>query len=244
VTVVAEPVVALRDVWRTYQPPDGVAVHALRGVDLTVNRHESVAIVGPSGSGKSTLLHIIGCLDTPTAGHYELNGTNVASIGDAGRAALRGREIGFVFQQFHLLAHRSVLENVELATMYGTTAHPPQTRRQRTNAALEAIATVGLSHRINALTRTLSGGEKQRVAIARAISAQPSLLLADEPTGNLDTANTHTVLDVFDRLQRDGLTLIVITHDASVARRLQRQVAITDGYLTPTVQEHRTHAQT
>ena len=227
-----KPVLALRSVWKTFDAKSASPVHALRGVDLEVAPHESVAIIGPSGSGKSTLLNILGCLDIPTRGTYLLNGTDVATLTDAGRAAVRGREIGFVFQQFHLLPHRSVLENVELGTIYGTSLQPPPARKERIERALDALHRVGLDHRVDATARTLSGGEKQRVAIARAITSRPALLLADEPTGNLDTRNTHTVLDVFDRLQADGLTLVVITHDPSVARRLQRSVAITDGYLT------------
>ena len=221
---VVNPVLALRSVWKTFDADSTSPVHALRGVDLEVAPHESVAIIGPSGSGKSTLLNILGCLDIPTRGTYLLNGTDVATLTDAGRAAVRGREIGFVFQQFHLLPHRSVLENVELGTIYGTSQQPPPARRERIERALDALHRVGLDHRVDATARTLSGGEKQRVAIARAITSRPALLLADEPTGNLDTRNTHTVLDVFDRLQADGLTLVVITHDPSVA--------ITDGYLT------------
>ena len=227
----APPVVHLDGVSKVFDPDSPAPVHALRNVDLVVHRHESVAIVGPSGSGKSTLLHIIGCLDIPTSGRYLLNGVDVASLDDRGLAALRGREIGFVFQQFHLLAHRSVLENVELGALYGTTHHQPPRRRERITAALDALHRVGLDHRVNALTRTLSGGEKQRVAIARAITSEPSLLLADEPTGNLDTTNSRAVLDVFDTLRADGLTLVVITHDLDVADRLERHVTITDGAL-------------
>jgi putative ABC transport system ATP-binding protein len=226
------PVVELSDVSKVFQPPGTAPVHALRTVNLTVQPHESVAIVGPSGSGKSTLLHILGCLDIPTGGTYRLNGVDVASLTDAGRAAIRGREIGFVFQQFHLLSHRTVIDNVELGSLYGTTRHAPKPRRERLHLAAAALERVGLTHRLNATARTLSGGEKQRVAIARAIADSPSLLLADEPTGNLDTENTNSVLDVLDRLQADGLTLIMITHDLTVARRLQRQVDISDGYLT------------
>ena len=233
-----QPVLALRSVWKTFEAGSAAPVHALRGVNLEVAPHESVAIIGPSGSGKSTLLNILGCLDIPTRGTYLLNGTDVATLSDAGRAAIRGREIGFVFQQFHLLPHRSVLENVELGTIYGTTLQPPPNRKERIERALDALHRVDLDNRVDATARTLSGGEKQRVAIARAITSRPSLLLADEPTGNLDTRNTHAVLDVFDRLQADGLTLVVITHDPSVARRLQRSVAITDGYLTSQPTHH------
>ena len=237
-----QPVLALRSVWKTFDAASASPVHALRGVNLEVAPHESVAIIGPSGSGKSTLLNILGCLDIPTRGTYLLNGTDVATLSDAGRAAIRGREIGFVFQQFHLLPHRSVLENVELGTIYGTTLQPPPNRKERIERALDALHRVDLDNRVDATARTLSGGEKQRVAIARAITSRPSLLLADEPTGNLDTRNTHAVLDVFDRLQADGLTLVVITHDPSVARRLQRSVAITDGYLTSQPTHHQVTA--
>ena len=233
---------ALRSVWKTFEAGSAAPVHALRGVNLEVAPHESVAIIGPSGSGKSTLLNILGCLDIPTRGTYLLNGTDVATLSDAGRAAIRGREIGFVFQQFHLLPHRSVLENVELGTIYGTTLQPTPNRKERTERALDALHRVDLDNRVDATARTLSGGEKQRVAIARAITSRPSLLLADEPTGNLDTRNTHAVLDVFDRLQADGLTLVVITHDPSVAQRLQRSVAITDGYLTSQPTHHQVTA--
>jgi putative ABC transport system ATP-binding protein len=232
------PVLALRSVWKTFDVGGASPVQALRGVDLEVAPHESVAIIGPSGSGKSTLLNILGCLDIPSRGTYLLNGTDVATLTDAGRAAVRGREIGFVFQQFHLLPHRSVLENVGLGTIYGTNLQPPPARKERLERALDALHRVGLDHRVDAAARTLSGGEKQRVAIARAIASQPALLLADEPTGNLDTRNTQAVLDVFDRLQEEGLTLVVITHDHSVAQRLQRSVAITDGYLTAQPAHH------
>jgi putative ABC transport system ATP-binding protein len=228
----ATPVLQLEQVSKIYEPKGAATVHALRRVDLVVDEHDSVAIVGPSGSGKSTLLHIIGCLDTPTTGTYRLNGVDVAALSDGGRAALRGREIGFVFQQFHLLAHRSVLENVELGSLYGTSQHPPKRRKERLDQAMAALERVGLGNRMNALARTLSGGEKQRVAIARAVSSNPSLLLADEPTGNLDTANTHALLDVFDRLRADGLTLVIITHEPDVAARMNRRVNITDGTLT------------
>jgi putative ABC transport system ATP-binding protein len=230
--MVETPIVSLKAVWKSFEPPGAAVVHALRGVDLVIDPHESVAIIGPSGSGKSTLLNIVGCLDIASSGTYLLNGIDVASMSDSGRAAVRGREVGFVFQQFHLLSHRSVLENVELSMAYGTSLQPPLPRRQRISRALVALERVGLAHRTEATARTLSGGEKQRCAIARAIVSEPSLLLADEPTGSLDTANTHAVLDVFDRLQDEGLTLVVITHDPSVARRLQRSVAITDGHLT------------
>jgi putative ABC transport system ATP-binding protein len=225
-------VVDLNNVSKVFGGKTSAPVHALRGVDLQVKRHETIAIVGPSGSGKSTLLNILGCLDIPSGGTYRLNGTDVSSLSDSGRAAVRGREIGFVFQQFHLLAHRSVMDNVELGSVYGTTSVRPKKRKERLELAQHALQRVGLSHRVNAIAKTLSGGEKQRVAIARAIADQPSLLLADEPTGNLDSENTLSVLEAFDRLRADGLTLITITHDLSVAKRFERRVRIADGILT------------
>jgi putative ABC transport system ATP-binding protein len=218
------PVVELRDVWRTF--PSEPPVHALQGVDLVVRRGDYVAVVGPSGSGKSTLLNILGCLDRPTAGVHLLDGIDAASLTDGARAALRGRRIGFVFQAFHLLAHRTVAENVMLAELY--TRSERSGRRARAEAAL---ARVGLSHRVDFLPTRLSGGERQRVAIARALVGEPSLLLCDEPTGNLDTRNTDAILQLFDELRADGLTLAVITHDEHVSRRAARTVDIVDGRL-------------
>ena len=219
------PVVELRDVWRTF--PSEPPVHALQGVNLVVHRGDYVAVVGPSGSGKSTLLNILGCLDRPTAGVHLLDGIDAASLHDGARAALRGRRIGFVFQSFHLLAHRTVAENVMLAELY--TRSERAGRRSRAEAAL---ARVGLSHRVDFVPTRLSGGERQRVAIARALVGEPSLLLCDEPTGNLDTRNTDAILELFDELRADGLTLAVITHDEHVSRRAARTVDIVDGRLS------------
>ncbi|TCO62843.1 ABC transporter ATP-binding protein [Actinocrispum wychmicini] len=218
------PAIALRDVSRTYPGPPPVS--ALRASSLVVGRGEYVAVVGPSGSGKSTLLHLLGLLDRPSGGTYHLDGVDVAGLSENERAALRGRAIGFVFQAFHLLPHRTATENVELAMLYNGT--PRAGRRARARQALDRV---GLSHRLTALPTTLSGGEKQRVAVARALVNEPTLLLCDEPTGNLDTVTAGTVLDLVDGLHRDGLTIMVITHDDSVATRAGRKVMIRDGML-------------
>jgi macrolide transport system ATP-binding/permease protein len=202
------------------------AVHALVDVDLRLEPGEWLAITGPSGAGKSTLLHIIGCLDRPTSGSYFFEGIDTAALSDKKRAGLRSRRIGFVFQSFHLLPHRSVLENVMLAEVYRR-----QSRHGRRERALEALERVGLSHRAEFLPTKLSGGEKQRVAIARALVGSPSLLLCDEPTGNLDSKSSASILNLFDTLNQQGLTLAVVTHDETVARRATRRVHIMDGKL-------------
>jgi putative ABC transport system ATP-binding protein len=218
----AVPVVELVGVSRSFPGPP--AVHAVRDVDLVIRRGDYVSIAGPSGSGKSTLLHVMGLLDRPTAGTYRLDGVDTHAMPEGERAAWRGRRIGFVFQAFHLLAHRSVAENVELAMIY--TGVP---RRRRAERALAALDRVGLGHRVAFSPATLSGGERQRVAIARALVGEPSLLLADEPTGNLDSGTAASILDLFDDLHRDGLTLAVVTHDEAVSRRAERRVGTVDG---------------
>jgi macrolide transport system ATP-binding/permease protein len=202
-------------------------VTALVDIDLIVNRGDWLAITGPSGSGKSTLLNIIGCLDQPSSGSFRFDGIETTTLKEAERAGLRSQRIGFVFQSFHLLPYRTVLENVMLAEIYR--GQPQQGRRQR---AMQAITRVGLAHRADFLPMKLSGGERQRVAIARAIVGNPSLLLCDEPTGNLDSTNSANLLDIFEELNRDGLTLVVVTHDPEVARRSARQIHIIDGRLT------------
>ncbi|MGY4643267.1 ABC transporter ATP-binding protein [Cellulomonas sp. URHB0016] len=202
-------------------------VVALHDVDLTVLAGDYLSIVGASGSGKSTLLHILGLLDRPTSGEYLLDGLPTSGVDERERSALRGGRIGFVFQAFHLLPRRTVLDNVLLATVYSGV--PRAERRAR---ALEALDRVHLSHRTDFLPTVLSGGERQRVAVARAVVASPDVLLADEPTGNLDTTNTADVLDLFDELHADGLTLVVITHDSAVSARAHRRVLISDGRLT------------
>ena len=219
------PVVELKDVWRRY----GVdpAVEALRGVELRVWPGEWVAIVGPSGSGKSTLLHIVGCLDRPTSGSYSFNGVDVARLSDQQRAGLRSRGIGFVFQSFHLLSHRTVLENVMLSEIYRR-----QSRRGRRERAKAALHKVRLGHRADFLPTRLSGGERQRAAIARALAGNPRVLLCDEPTGNLDSATTAAILDLFAELNAEGVTILMITHAPEVAERARRRVGLIDGVLT------------
>jgi ABC-type lipoprotein export system ATPase subunit len=216
------PVLELRDVSRTFgsDPP----VKALRDVNLLVYPGDWVAIVGPSGSGKSTLLNILGCLDRPTAGTYLIDELDVAGLTENERTATRGRSIGFVFQAFHLLAHRTALENVMLAEMYAGTERAG--RRERALAALERV---GMAHRRDFLPTRMSGGEQQRVAIARALLGRPRLLLCDEPTGNLDSVSTESLMFLFDELARQGLTLVVVTHDEGVAAHAQRVVRMVDG---------------
>ena len=206
------------------------AVDALVNIDLSLYRGDWLSITGPSGAGKSTLLNIIGCLDTPTSGRYFIDGIDTTSLSDDQRAGLRSRRIGFVFQSFHLLPYRSVLENVMLAEVY---RHEPQAGRR--DRALAAIERVGLTHRADFLPSKLSGGERQRVAIARALVGSHSLLLCDEPTGNLDSKSSAAILDFFEQLNADGLTLAIVTHDENVARRARRRVNIVDGALTETV---------
>jgi len=219
---VRQPVVELVDLTRTFPGP----VNALTDVDLTVRSGDYLSIIGPSGSGKSTLLHILGLLDRPTSGEYRLDGLPTGTASESDRAALRGGRIGFVFQSFHLLPHRTVLDNVLLATLYSGV--PRGEREQRARTALERV---GLDHRVDFTPSTLSGGERQRVAIARSVVADPKLLLADEPTGNLDTKNSAGIMDLFDELHADGLTLVVITHDLAVSARAERRVRISDGRL-------------
>lgn len=218
------PVIELREVGRTFPGPP--PVEAFKPSNLRIGRGEYVSIVGPSGSGKSTLLHLLGLLDRPTTGKYLLDGIDTGDLGDNARAGLRGSRIGFVFQSFHLLHHRSVLENVELAQIYNRMSR--KERRQRSEEALERV---GLAHRLNFTPRTLSGGERQRVAVARALVTEPSLLLADEPTGNLDTEMSGEIMEVFDGLHASGMTLAVITHDLDVSAMAERQVRIVDGTL-------------
>ncbi len=219
------PVVELDAVSRVFDgnPP----VSALDEASLTIDRGDYVAIIGPSGSGKSTLLHLLGLLDAPTDGTYYLDGIDTKDLSEGDRAGLRSSRIGFVFQSFHLLGHRTTVENVMLAEVYR-----PGSKAGRRERAEAALTQVGLDHRLDAYPTTLSGGERQRVAVARALTGSPSLLLADEPTGNLDSVTSGQILDLFDELHRAGLTLAVITHDDDVAQRAQRRVRINDGVLT------------
>jgi ABC-type lipoprotein export system ATPase subunit len=201
-------------------------VEALRRIDLEIRAGEWVAVVGASGSGKTTLLNIVGCLDRQSSGSYWLNGIDVEALSDRQRAGLRGRHIGFVFQSFHLLAHRSVLENVMLAEVYAR--RPTAGRADRARAALAAV---GLDDRAEFRPTLLSGGERQRVAIARALMNGPQLLLCDEPTGNLDSVTTTAILELLGGFHDHGLTIVMITHDPGVADRAERQVRIADGQI-------------
>jgi putative ABC transport system ATP-binding protein len=216
------PVIALQSVGYTYHGPPPVV--ALQPLSLQISPGEHVAIMGPSGSGKSTLLNLIGLLDRPTQGSIEISGLDVGAAAERDRAAVRAGHIGFVFQAFHLLPHRTAAENVMLAQIY---AGVP--RRRRREAALTVLDQVGLAHRADALPSALSGGERQRVAVARALVNRPSLLLCDEPTGNLDTASTAELTRLLAGLHRAGTTLVVITHNPAVARLAQRTIEIRDG---------------
>jgi putative ABC transport system ATP-binding protein len=219
------PVIELRGLERTY--PGSPPVRALRPADLVIEAGDYVTVTGPSGSGKSTLLHLLGLLDTPTSGSYLLDGLDTSKLADKDRSALRGRRIGVVFQAFHLLPYRTAVENVLLAQLYNQTP-----RHSRVAAAAAALEAVGLSHRMDALPVTLSGGECQRVAIARALVNSPALVLCDEPTGNLDSANAVALMGLLDELNAAGYTIVVITHDPAVASHASRTVAISDGLLT------------
>lgn len=219
------PVIELRAAAKTF--PGITPVHALRETNLVVQPGDYLSIIGPSGSGKSTLLNLLGLLDRPSSGDYLLHGISTTEASERTRADLRGQQIGFVFQSFHLLPHRTVLENVMLATLYSGVP-----RAEREARAKKALERVHLSHRLDFRPTLLSGGERQRAAIARAVVTGASLLLADEPTGNLDTENSVGVLDLFDELHADGMTLLVITHEDEVSARAQRRVRISDGELT------------
>ena len=202
-------------------------VHALRGVDLRVDRNEYVAIMGPSGSGKSTLMNMIGCLDTPSTGEYWLNGTPVAGLDDDELAHIRNREIGFVFQTFNLLPRATSLHNVELPLVYGGVS--PKERRAR---AEEMLHKVGLGDRMKHKPSELSGGQRQRVAIARALVNRPAILLADEPTGNLDSQTGEEIMNLFDELHANGQTIILVTHEYDIAERAHRTVTLRDGLIS------------
>jgi putative ABC transport system ATP-binding protein len=219
-------VIELERVTKVYRT-SAIAVAALRGVSMSITQGEYVAIIGPSGSGKSTLMHILGCLDTPTSGRYSLAGENVGGMSEASLAEVRNRRIGFVFQQFNLLASMTAWQNVELPLVY---AGVPRTERKE--RALRALDRVGLSRRVNHRPGELSGGQQQRVAVARALVTEPDLILADEPTGNLDSVSAADVLGLMDELHGAGSTLVLITHDVEVASAANRVVGIRDGLLT------------
>jgi putative ABC transport system ATP-binding protein len=219
------PVIEIRDVHKVYRAGE-IAVHALRGMSLTIEQGEYVAIMGSSGSGKSTLMNILGCLDLPSQGEYLLDGVDVRRFSEDELSDVRNRKIGFVFQSFNLVARTSALANVELPLAYG--AVPRIQRRRRARAAL---ARVGLADRGHHVPSELSGGQQQRAAVARAIVTNPALILADEPTGNLDTASTAEVLAVFDETNREGRTVIIITHEDHVSAHARRVVQLSDGLI-------------
>jgi putative ABC transport system ATP-binding protein len=220
-------VVRLRDVTRVYDT-GSVSVHALRGIDLDVAEGEFVAIMGASGSGKSTMMNILGCLDRPTSGHYRLDGDDVSKMSPSKLARIRNRTIGFVFQAFHLLPRTSALENVELPLLY---REKELTWKQIHARARESLEAVGLGDRLDHTPTELSGGQKQRVAIARALVTKPRILLADEPTGNLDSRTSLEVINIIQRLNREGLTILMVTHEPDIARFAGRIITLRDGLI-------------
>ena len=220
-----DAIIVTRGLKREYDM-GGEIVRALRGVDLTIRRNEYVAIMGPSGSGKSTLMNVIGCLDTPNEGAYWLNGHRVSELGDNELARIRNKEIGFVFQTFNLLPRASALHNVELPLIYAGTGS-----KERRQAAELALTRVGLGDRMHHRPNELSGGQRQRVAIARALVNSPSILLADEPTGNLDSTTSSEIMGLFDELFRQGQTIVLVTHEHDIAAHARRQVHLKDGAL-------------
>ncbi len=215
--------IELQDVWRTYVMGDE-QLHALSGITETIEDGEHVAIMGPSGSGKSTLLNVLGCLDRPTAGTYRLGGRNTAELNDDELSHLRAEQLGFVFQSYHLVARLTAIDNVALPLLFAGV--PRAERKARAEAALESV---GLADRTDHRPAELSGGQRQRVAVARAMVMGPQILLADEPTGNLDSTSGKQVLDLLGRLRAEGLTLVVVTHDPAVARRADRVLVLVDG---------------
>ena len=221
----SQPVVQLRDIRKTYRSGD-LEVHAVRGISLDIQAGEFVAIMGASGSGKSTLMNTLGCLDRPTGGTYQLDGVDVSSLDREARADLRNQKLGFVFQGFNLLARTSALENVELPMLYAPKRAGAAEMKRR---ALAALAIVGLAERSDHFPSQLSGGQQQRVAIARALVNEPRLLLADEPTGNLDSRTSIEVMGVFQRLNEQGITLVMVTHELDVANYCKRILVVRDG---------------
>ena len=231
-----ELVIQVIDLVREYQMGTEI-VQALRGVSLEIRRNEYVAIMGPSGSGKSTMMNLLGCLDTPTSGEYWLNGQEVSRMPDDALARVRNKEIGFVFQTFNLLPRASALQNGELPLVYAGVSG-----RERRDRSRRALDRVGLGDRMSHKPNELSGGQRQRVAIARALVNEPSILLADEPTGNLDSATSTEVMRVFDRLQSQGQTIIVVTHEADIAAHASRVVTLRDGRIASDLVQERVRA--
>ena len=223
VEIPRDALIVTRNLQRDYDM-GGEVVHALRGADLVIRKNEFVAIMGPSGSGKSTLMNLIGCLDSPTGGEYWLNGHRVSELGDDELARIRNKEIGFVFQTFNLLPRASALHNVELPLVYAGLGG-----RERRELAADALQRVGLGDRMQHRPNELSGGQRQRVAIARALVNKPSILLADEPTGNLDSATSEEIMGLFEALYREGQTILLVTHEADIATHARRQVHLKDG---------------
>jgi len=220
------PVIHLQGITKTYGMGD-TEVHALRGIDLTIERGDYVAIMGTSGSGKSTLMNIVGALDAATAGHYELDGINIESLDESALSIVRNRKIGFIFQSFNLIPRTTALSNVELPLVYRGVG-----RKARRERAMAALSAVGLADRMHHQPNELSGGQQQRVAVARALVAEPSLLLADEPTGNLDSRSTRDVLDLMGQLHDQGRTIVMITHEDEVAANAGRVVTLVDGQIS------------
>ena len=220
----ADCIICTDDLWKTYDMGSEQQVHALRGVNININRNEYVAIMGPSGSGKSTLMNLIGCLDTPTKGTYWLNGHLVSELDDDELARIRNKEIGFVFQTFNLLARASALHNVELPLIYAG-----MSAEARIEKAKQALISVGMESRMNHKPNELSGGQRQRVAIARALVNNPSIILADEPTGNLDSKTGNEIMALFDDLQAKGNTVVLVTHEHDIAEFAHRIISIRDG---------------
>ena len=216
--------ITLKNITKTYTKNGGAEVKVLQGISLSINKGEYVAIMAPSGMGKSTLMNIIGCLDRPTGGEYRLDGTAVDKMDDDSLSAVRNRKIGFVFQQFHLLPRTTALENVQLPLIYSTDENPDMDGLAKT-----ALEEVGLGDRVNHLPSELSGGQQQRVAIARALVSDPPIILADEPTGNLDSKSSGEVMGIFEKLHKDGRTIIMVTHSEEIAQQAKRVIRMRDG---------------